>query len=71
MCVQIEVNMKELQVGTGAPVWIPDARVSMCMLCQEEFSFAFRRHHCRGCGKVPASPVTHYSIYELSLLTRN
>jgi len=46
--------MKEFKVGTRAPVWIPDARVSMCMLCQEVFRVAFRRHHCRGCGKVVA-----------------
>jgi len=46
------MSMKEFKVGTRAPVWIPDARVSMCMLCQEEFRLAFRRHHCRGCGKV-------------------
>ena len=44
--------MKDFRVGTRAPVWIPDARVSMCMLCQEQFRLAFRRHHCRGCGKV-------------------
>jgi len=46
------MDMKEFVVGTRAPVWIPDARVSMCMMCQEEFRLAFRRHHCRGCGKV-------------------
>jgi len=52
LCTQIEMNLKEFKVGVRAPVWIPDHRVSMCMLCQEEFRIAFRRHHCRGCGKV-------------------
>ena len=52
LCWQIEMDMKDFRVGTRAPVWIPDARVSMCMLCQEQFRLAFRRHHCRGCGKV-------------------
>ena len=49
---QIKMEMKDFKVGTRAPVWIPDARVSMCMLCQEEFRWVFRRHHCRACGKV-------------------
>jgi len=49
---QIEMDMKEFKVGTIAPVWIPDGRVSMCTVCQEEFRLVFRRHHCRGCGKV-------------------
>jgi len=47
-----QMNMNAFKVGTRAPVWIPDHRVTMCMLCQEEFRFSFRRHHCRGCGKV-------------------
>lgn len=40
------------KLGTRAPVWVPDARVSMCMLCTAEFTITFRRHHCRACGKV-------------------
>ena len=43
---------KDFKLGTRAPVWVPDARVSMCMLCTAEFSVTFRRHHCRACGKV-------------------
>lgn len=42
-------------LGTCAPVWIPDARVTMCQLCTESFSVTFRRHHCRCCGKVVCS----------------
>ena len=52
MYTQIEMDMKQFKVGSRAPVWIPDSRVTMCMMCQEEFRLAFRRHHCRGCGKV-------------------
>lgn len=39
-------------LGKKAPVWIPDARVTMCQLCTSEFTVTFRRHHCRACGKV-------------------
>ena len=39
-------------MGTSAPVWIPDRRVTMCQNCAAEFSVLVRRHHCRACGKV-------------------
>ncbi|XP_035229352.1 uncharacterized protein LOC118201365 isoform X2 [Stegodyphus dumicola] len=42
-------------LGKKAPVWIPDARVTMCQLCTSEFTVTFRRHHCRACGKVVCS----------------
>ncbi|KAF8783031.1 FYVE like protein [Argiope bruennichi] len=42
-------------LGRKAPVWIPDARVTMCQLCTSEFTVTFRRHHCRACGKVICS----------------
>lgn len=39
-------------IGSKAPPWIPDQRVTMCMLCACEFTLTWRRHHCRGCGWV-------------------
>lgn len=54
--------MKELKIGSVAPVWIPDDRVSMCMLCSAEFKLAFRRHHCRACGKVCAFQPYNCSV---------
>uniref|UniRef100_A0A6Q2XUE6 FYVE, RhoGEF and PH domain containing 6 n=1 Tax=Esox lucius TaxID=8010 RepID=A0A6Q2XUE6_ESOLU len=39
-------------LGSKAPIWIPDLRATMCMICTCEFSLTWRRHHCRACGKV-------------------
>lgn len=42
-------------LGFEAPIWVPDDRVTICQLCEAEFTIAFRRHHCRACGKVVCS----------------
>ncbi|XP_013773396.1 FYVE, RhoGEF and PH domain-containing protein 6-like [Limulus polyphemus] len=44
-----------LKIGNKAPVWVPDKRVSMCQICTRDFKVTYRRHHCRGCGKVVCS----------------
>ncbi|KAI1134707.1 VAC1 protein [Hypoxylon sp. FL0543] len=39
--------------------WEDDGKVAKCPFCQQEFSWTFRRHHCRICGRVVcADPYT-------------
>ncbi|XP_064632195.1 titin-like isoform X2 [Lineus longissimus] len=51
---------KDFQLGLQAPVWVPDARVTMCMLCTSEFTVTWRRHHCRACGRVICGACSDY-----------
>ncbi|KAK2842471.1 hypothetical protein Q5P01_012671 [Channa striata] len=50
--VELSESVDGAPLGTKAPIWIPDPRTTMCMICTCEFSLTWRRHHCRACGKV-------------------
>ncbi|GAB1609622.1 FYVE, RhoGEF and PH domain-containing protein 2-like isoform X3 [Argonauta hians] len=49
---QVHALEKGFVLGSKAPLWVPDTRVTMCMLCTCEFTVMWRRHHCRACGRV-------------------
>ncbi|XP_073328377.1 FYVE, RhoGEF and PH domain-containing protein 6-like [Pagrus major] len=51
---EVELNYSDdgAPLGSKAPIWIPDPRTTMCMICTCEFTLTWRRHHCRACGKV-------------------
>ena len=40
------------RLGDCAPLWVPDAHVTMCQACSCNFTLIIRRHHCRACGRV-------------------
>ncbi|XP_054633470.1 FYVE, RhoGEF and PH domain-containing protein 6-like [Dunckerocampus dactyliophorus] len=60
-------------LGSKAPIWIPDPRTTMCMICTCEFTLTWRRHHCRACGKVvcqSCSSNKHCLVYLKNQLAR-
>nr|XP_046155518.1 FYVE, RhoGEF and PH domain-containing protein 6-like [Oncorhynchus gorbuscha] len=50
-------------LGSKAPIWIPDLRATMCMVCTCEFTLTWRRHHCRACGKVVCQTCSSSKFY--------
>ncbi|TWW75892.1 FYVE, RhoGEF and PH domain-containing protein 6 [Takifugu flavidus] len=50
-------------LGSKAPIWIPDPRATMCMICTCEFTLTWRRHHCRACGKVVCQSCSSNKCY--------
>ncbi|XP_036373741.1 FYVE, RhoGEF and PH domain-containing protein 6 [Megalops cyprinoides] len=50
-------------LGSKAPIWIPDLRTTMCMICTCEFTLTWRRHHCRACGKVVCQSCSSHKHY--------
>ncbi|UPX11979.1 uncharacterized protein EKO05_0002557 [Ascochyta rabiei] len=44
------------------PAWQPDADVADCPVCNRHFTFLFRKHHCRKCGRVVCSQCSPHRI---------
>lgn len=44
------------------PKWQPDHEVSKCPVCSNEFSFWYRKHHCRKCGRVVCANCSPHRI---------
>ncbi len=44
------------------PRWQPDTEVSTCPICGARFSFWFRKHHCRKCGRVVCASCSPHRI---------
>ncbi|KAM9467692.1 FYVE, RhoGEF and PH domain-containing protein 6 isoform 2-T2 [Clarias gariepinus] len=58
-----EVSADDSPLGSKAPIWIPDLRTTMCMICTCEFTLTWRRHHCRACGKVVCQACSSNKYY--------
>lgn len=44
------------------PPWQPDADVSQCPVCGKNFTFLYRKHHCRKCGRVVCAQCSPHRI---------
>ncbi|KAF2669288.1 FYVE-domain-containing protein [Microthyrium microscopicum] len=44
------------------PRWQPDSEATRCPVCQMQFTFWFRKHHCRRCGRVVCANCTPHRI---------
>jgi len=44
------------------PRWQPDIEVSKCPICNTTFSFWYRKHHCRKCGRVVCANCSPHRI---------
>lgn len=44
------------------PSWQPDSEVNECPICNRPFTWMFRRHHCRKCGRVVCNDCSPHRI---------
>ena len=44
------------------PRWQPDSEVFSCPICHHPFTFFFRKHHCRKCGRVVCANCSPHRI---------
>lgn len=44
------------------PQWQPDAEATACPICNTPFSFWYRKHHCRKCGRVVCASCSPHRI---------
>jgi len=44
------------------PRWEPDTEVPKCPICNTTFSFWYRKHHCRKCGRVVCAHCSPHRI---------
>jgi len=46
-------------VSNQAAVWTPDQFLNKCTICERDFTFIRRRHHCRKCGSLVCSDCSN------------
>lgn len=53
-------NLRSTEINL--PSWQLDTEVSSCPICGAKFSFWFRKHHCRKCGRVVCANCSPHRI---------
>ena len=46
----------------GLPRWQPDEEITSCPICGVAFTFWYRKHHCRKCGRVVCASCSPHRI---------
>ena len=59
---------REGLVSKQAPVLVPIAHVTKCMLCNLDFTFLRRKQQCRGCGAVSFQRQRHFICCDVRAL---
>lgn len=57
-----ESIVSQRRASDMVPPWQPDAEVHKCPVCEQEFGFLFRKHHCRKCGRVVCAGCSPHRI---------
>ena len=50
--IELVVRRVFVLYGSYRVGWVHDADVHHCMICESDFGFFKRKHHCRACGSV-------------------
>ncbi|CEL06814.1 Putative FYVE finger-containing protein [Aspergillus calidoustus] len=58
------LSRRDSQYGADStrPRWQPDSEVTECPICGAAFSFWYRKHHCRKCGRVVCASCSPHRI---------
>ena len=58
----MEISRDPVNRDIALPKWQADTEVSKCPICETAFSFWYRKHHCRKCGRVVCGNCSPHRI---------
>jgi hypothetical protein len=58
----VPTTMARRQSDIVLPRWQADAEVTQCPVCKNQFTFWYRKHHCRKCGRVVCANCSPHRI---------
>jgi hypothetical protein len=58
--VFVDINVRPPLTSVG---WVLDDNSTFCLECMRDFTFFFRRHHCRACGLLVCSACSLSAVY--------